>query len=357
MSCFWNSLALSALFPLFLWSAITWQEKGPGEFSAAIEISSEDLQLQDRFEVSLTLTFPNNFQIHPEQLKANLLRHSALSAAPFTFLSMQQESLPSAGQIHTTKLHFSLQAEMEGTFPLTFFAIVFTPIDPSQKPVEIISDIFSVHVALAEKGDVSEIRSRPLLTLSPNIPIEMSAENRQQLFESPVLLQNEAKRNREVFQKSEWPWMEVGLLGLTLLFLWLVKKFPIAARRKLPREVQEEAIQAILALQTKKLPSAEYYAALTNILRCFIEEQYHLRASTKTTQEFLEGLTSHPAFTPETRAKLIQFLLSADQVKFARHQPSEREIQEAQASAKQFISAAIPSGSFPTENNVRNEAI
>ncbi len=92
----------------------------------------------------------------------------------------------------------------------------------------------------------------------------------------------------------------------------------IRLARMAPRE---RALLELRELLARDLPghgrAKEFYVALTGIVRRYIERRHGIRAAEQTTEEFLRDAAAHPAFAPETLARLREFLAAADLVKFA----------------------------------------
>ncbi len=182
--------------------------------------------------------------------------------------------------------------------------------------------------------------SNPLLPLSQELPITMNAKNRQ------ILVQNipaEALRNMEILQQSTPPWLSLGLLIFGTLLLALARRLFLKARSRPPTPEEEaatarqKALQSLNALLKRKSTPERFYIELTDTVRQYVEERYHLHAPMQTTQEFLQMATIHPIFDPITRMKLKNFLINADNVKFARHHPSNEECLDAQRAAESVI--------------------
>ena len=80
-----------------------------------------------------------------------------------------------------------------------------------------------------------------------------------------------------------------------------------------------------------------FYQRLSGILRRYIENRLALRAPERTTEEFLEDLRTSQALAEEHKRLLEEFLQHCDLVKFAEHQPTNPEIQQAFDACKDFI--------------------
>lgn len=81
-----------------------------------------------------------------------------------------------------------------------------------------------------------------------------------------------------------------------------------------------------------------FYLRLSNILRHYIEERFGLHAPESTTEEFLVDLRTGDEFSPDQKALLRRFLEHCDLVKFAKHDPTQTEIDQSVDSCRNFIS-------------------
>lgn len=140
------------------------------------------------------------------------------------------------------------------------------------------------------------------------------------------------------------PWIWIGgaagaavLLALALLWWRRAKPAP-PPRTYTPGELAEQELRALLAaglLEKGELPS--FFVELTLVVRRFIERTTGVRAPEQTTDEFLREMKSHAAFDADRRARLKQFLESADLVKFAALRPGRADIEESFRRAQEFV--------------------
>ena len=114
-------------------------------------------------------------------------------------------------------------------------------------------------------------------------------------------------------------------------FLILRSRQPkkILATMKLPWEI---ALERLNALQQENLPQKgqikEYYSHLSDIVRRYMEDRFHIRAPEMTTQEFLWSLNNARELTDTQKNLLKNFLNSCDLVKFAKYGPTLNEMDE-----------------------------
>ncbi|OIP36533.1 MAG: hypothetical protein AUK47_14935 [Deltaproteobacteria bacterium CG2_30_63_29] len=138
-----------------------------------------------------------------------------------------------------------------------------------------------------------------------------------------------------------WPYYAVGALLLVLLAGFL---FVLIQRRALERAKEsafDVALKKLLALQAQGLPEPDevddWYVALSDIVRRYLEARYGLRAPELTTQEFLLLAYDIEGLEAKHRALLSSLLERADRVKFARYLPQSDESREAIETARRFI--------------------
>ncbi|MGB2706334.1 MAG: BatD family protein [Candidatus Omnitrophota bacterium] len=116
----------------------------------------------------------------------------------------------------------------------------------------------------------------------------------------------------------------------------LAKTAEIAA--KFPYEIAYERLRL---LRAKGLPGKgrieEYYVELSNIVRCYLEERFNLRAPEMTTEEFLAGLKEEEKLARAHKNLLKEFLSHCDLVKFARYGPTPSERDLSFESAKKLV--------------------
>ncbi|MDD3643173.1 MAG: hypothetical protein PHQ19_06900 [Candidatus Krumholzibacteria bacterium] len=89
---------------------------------------------------------------------------------------------------------------------------------------------------------------------------------------------------------------------------------------------------------------AEFAAAVSDILRLYIEERFGLRAPERTTEEFLAEAAGGLAVTSDRKKILAEFLIWVDLVKFAALEPSRQDVQRTFDTCRDFIEATKERG-------------
>ena len=110
------------------------------------------------------------------------------------------------------------------------------------------------------------------------------------------------------------------LLAAIAYFFWPEAK-PKVAPVPLPRELARTRLSEVKA-RSENVGIQDLAVALSNIVRTFLEQQYGLKTISRTTQEFLTELANTSCLSPVQKSSLQRFLLTIDQVKFARITPS-----------------------------------
>jgi hypothetical protein len=327
-----------------------------GEFSAEVTIPQSSLDLFSKISVQLVLTYPDQYRINIDDLKANLLQYSAILPAPFTLISSDSQIQKLSDNRSQQKLEFVLQPQLIGDFPITFRNITFFKDD--KKAEEIISDIFSIHVESLPVGSAFEIEVGPLLPLSPHFPITMSSQNQQLQEESS---KQSALVNQQIFRDKSFPWLELLLIALVSLFLWVAFKFRDQKSAAIAEQNQKEQLRqrVIKIIEGWKVePSSksnfESYVTLTDALRKFVELKFQMNAPSLTTEEFLQMMTTQSDFSIQDRQKFAQFLSSADLVKFAHYQPTREEWEQVIGVAEKLVGARSRESGARSQETLRD---
>src|SRR5262249_42269535 len=142
-----------------------------------------------------------------------------------------------------------------------------------------------------------------------------------------------------------FPWMSIAftLFGLLLLVLGKQLWTDYQAKKAKAKELslEERTIQNLYAIDSQNLPAKgeykKFYTQLTQQIRSYIEQKYHLPVTTETTEEFLQAAAQKPEFQPSFKELISQFLINADQIKFADKPADQQECKQAYESALQLI--------------------
>jgi LPS O-antigen subunit length determinant protein (WzzB/FepE family) len=145
-------------------------------------------------------------------------------------------------------------------------------------------------------------------------------------------------------------WLLWALLAVAVavaLWLYLRKRAkPETAVVEPPLTPYEQAIQALQQLLDENLIERgevdAFYTRLSDIVRQYLEDRFHLRAPERTTEEFLYEVARDNTLMQEHKDLLGRFLRESDLVKFARFQPEQTDMRRAFEAARKFIEDTRP---------------
>ena len=137
---------------------------------------------------------------------------------------------------------------------------------------------------------------------------------------------------------APFPWLAWSAGALLLVGVSVVAwKLWRREKRKLAYEIALERLENARPLM-RETNAEPFSLAVSEIVRCFIEEVLPVRAAHRTTDEFLRDLTSL-SYLPlaEHRDPLADFLRHCDLAKFARWSLSVSQMEAMLDSAKAFV--------------------
>ena len=148
------------------------------------------------------------------------------------------------------------------------------------------------------------------------------------------------------------PWFlgGLGIILMGLLVFYYIKKrksaqpvFKIRSKPKLPAHII--ALNDLEELRMQKMWQSgkvkEYYTAMTDIVRLYIEERFEISAVEMTTEEILKDLRNEN-LDSEIQNKLGQTLVLADLVKFAKETPLPLDNDNCLTYSVDFVQNTIP---------------
>jgi len=145
-----------------------------------------------------------------------------------------------------------------------------------------------------------------------------------------------------------WPWFAgAGAVVALLAAVWWWRRRPRKAMRDgvdVPAHVRAQ--RALSALRTAprstRAEVEQFYVAVSQVLRDYIEARFGVAAPERTTEEFLQECDGHPALGGDSRDALGRFLTQCDLVKFAGHQPAAGVHEQVLDQAVAFVDATRP---------------
>jgi hypothetical protein len=161
------------------------------------------------------------------------------------------------------------------------------------------------------------------------------------------------------------PWIGGGLLAvalIVLLILYLIKRKknqPLFGAK--PKPLPPPDVEAITKLEELRHARIwqngkikEYYSALTDIMRRYMERRFGFDAPEMTSDEILEELNKHDV-NKEVKEKLKGMMMLADLVKFAKAQPTPLENDLSLDHCIDFVKETKPVVVEPTEEEKKKE--
>ena len=109
-------------------------------------------------------------------------------------------------------------------------------------------------------------------------------------------------------------------LAIIGLIAWVIIR---SRKRALPiKSARERALELLERMQSdvEKMQSYRFSIRVSDILRRYVTEQFHLPVTRQTSVEFLNGLTKASPFSEEEKSLLEGFLNRCDLIKFARYE-------------------------------------
>lgn len=158
-----------------------------------------------------------------------------------------------------------------------------------------------------------------------------------------------------------WPFLLGGMLLIALIVLYFVfwrKRKPAAAPEppkpsKLPYQLAVEQLEQLGREKTWNTDVKLYYTQLTDILRLYFEQQFHIAALEQTSAELLQNIKPVTVLNQQ-RDKLQNILVLADLAKFAKLQPSPQEHEDCLQKAIAIVEWTKPSAIAAANNQSDN---
>ena len=156
------------------------------------------------------------------------------------------------------------------------------------------------------------------------------------------------------------PWIlgALAFIAVIAIVVWYIRKrkkqepvFQLKPRvRLLPHEL---ALQELEKLRVKKLwqegKVKEYHSELTEILRKYVENHFHIPALELTSAELTENLLNDTGCPRVALDKLGDILIMADLVKFAKAKPTPTDHEKSLNDGVEFIYATTATPALPEE--------
>lgn len=321
-----------------------WKGEVSGGFSAQINVSSLKVMVPQTIEIELILRYPDS---HIPDLE-NLIKRISQPINPYLpsyKVINKTVTIPLEMQdgLHEQVLKVTISPEAEGDFLFSFLNIPFNSLKQSKyPPIQLFSKVFILHSATPPPSDPF-IKIAPLLSVTPDIPLSLSLANREILMNDPMMLEQEAERNRSILSSHSFPWIwvvGVSLLGIFTLLFKRIKKFysESALRPSHPIENAIETFAKLKQIDWHTAPSQDLlYHHLFNAVRVSIEKTLQINALEKTTEEFLFHIREDSGVSFKLQTLIINFFKNSDLIKFGQYRLSSEEWTKEIAQAERLI--------------------
>lgn len=202
----------------------------------------------------------------------------------------------------------------------------------------------SIGIPFADKSTAT-----PTLRVAQSNPIEITINS---LLEG----QTDPTQFRDIkgivqIERPETP--RVGLLAAAAGGILLAGAgFAFVLTRRKSRELNPEnwALNEIDYLESLceagEIDAEQFYTEITDIVRCYVERQFHIAALRLTTAEFFDQIQTGRDLNDEHVALLCDFLADADMVKFAGLTLGPADAANATVTARKFIHESAAAGSI-----------
>ena len=128
----------------------------------------------------------------------------------------------------------------------------------------------------------------------------------------------------------------VALTVAGLIVWWFLRRPKKAPPKKSPREQALERLERTQR-EMELVSPYEFSIRVSDILRQYVTEQYHLPVTRQTSVEFLTGLTSASPFSEDDKSLLTDFLNRCDLIKFARYDATMEDSRLLLEEATRFV--------------------
>ncbi|MDP9003405.1 MAG: DUF4381 family protein [Verrucomicrobiota bacterium] len=128
----------------------------------------------------------------------------------------------------------------------------------------------------------------------------------------------------------------VGLVLLGLIVWWMRRRWQRPKPQLSPRERTLELLDRI-GREIDTLPPYQFSIRVSDILRRYVTEQYHLPVTRQTSVEFLNALAQASPFSEDEKSLLEDFLNRCDLIKFARYDATREDSRLLLEEATRFV--------------------
>ena len=144
-----------------------------------------------------------------------------------------------------------------------------------------------------------------------------------------------------VFPYPTWMVVTTGIVALLVFatLVWGIAHWVRNRPQPPPPTPRERALTALARLRDGMAGTEPYplSIAVSDVLRSFVSEAFHVRATQQTSPEFLAAAAASPRFSEADKTLLAAFLEKADLIKFARVAASTADSEQLMEEALRFV--------------------
>jgi hypothetical protein len=316
---------LFLFFPLLLAAEMQWQASTlPSQFSLSMHLTSEKISLDQTTQLTIEWKAPKEYTVDTEKILEQLIWSANPLNLPLTIAHYQQTD---------QRLTIELKPLQAGSIPLSLLTFSFQK--EKEKAVEVKTPFWTLEVSPLAPVASDQLNPAPLIELTPEFPLKLSLLNREKFIDNSDRQRQEQKKILQTLQAHTFPWILVFIflgVGGLLAFIYLTQREWFKPKIKTqPGLTQNQQIdQRLKELQKQvnqpQVSTAAFYHQLTQFVDYLIKAKSGIKTAHYTTQEWE---TVFPIQIEINREEFLKFLTAADQVKFAKTQPSLEDKKQA----------------------------
>lgn len=303
-----------------------WQASVEGGFSVSVELSDTTMTTLDMLSVTITFTYPADYEIDVNRVRAKLLQYAGMVEPPFSFVSERIEELGPGKK----RVIFFIKPQLEGFFFLSLYDILFSPKDSQQQSVTILSDIFQVEVSSPPEKKSEHPELYPLLSLSKQFPVSITQENRRALLENAEFFSEQQREIQRQLKQKTLPWKQIAATVLCFVLILILRLQPKRERTEKEKKTRASTFKEVRSkiddleerFLIKEGHTDTYYIEICKVMRIYLQNAYGISASAQTTTELMDSLKKFPEITAAQKRLFGSILDTSDGVKFAKETPS-----------------------------------
>ena len=320
--------------PLVLQGELSWSSgQRAGSFSIQLEVPQEQILSGDFLLLKGTVHFPAAYRFDGEAFVQNLTWSINPLSPPFRIESRYfSDPIVLPGTLLEQQFSIVLEPSLIGEgHPLILSGLnaSFIPLNQEEKPIEILTPVFSISIL---PGNAEELQIAPLLPLGPQFPLELSLLNQERLYAFPEQLKQQ-QYNQFILDKHSFPWILVFSCSLLYVFYclsgaaWAYIQSKIDRYRQFYRP-EKIALRKLEKLAVRSPKSAKvFYESLKQTLLSYLEERYGKTLQSQTSQEMAVFFTTDQGIPEEMREVTLALFFEADQVLFAEERPVQEKME------------------------------